>query len=432
MHCHSDLHSPAWPLPIVVDDTAEDISYRSANGSWTTLFNQDPALGFRDNTMTLSSTKGDSISWTFKGLDVEYWAGTGPDRGPCLIEFDGEPQGEVTGHAAVHGPPTRLFKKSSLDPLVDHTIRIVVSSDKTPNLCDLDKFIYIPVPDKSMTKAIGQPAKHETSLASQQTASYYPSLLTHQEVWILPQLSTFLWTASGSAAGIVIFVLFLFGVCYWPPRYHPRPQKNPTQEQSLLDLRIRVPSTEGSRSLPTEPVPAAPPPPPALPQPKATPDQPATASPVDDAPAESADKATSRLEGPKPQLTNVNGLTAVLAPEGPSPSSSGSNVPTPPLVQKPSSARQLTSQPSTASRYIRCCTRRHLLTVTFAVASNLASSQLKASNLASSQLKASNLASSQLKALELAQVRRSCSSLLVWTRSSTLSELSGTPKEMPT
>ncbi|KAH7090136.1 hypothetical protein BKA62DRAFT_101230 [Auriculariales sp. MPI-PUGE-AT-0066] len=142
-----------------VDDTSK---YISINGSWTRLANQDPNLARWGNTTTLSTTKGDIISWTFTGLAVEYWGGTGPDRGPCLIELDGERQGEVSGYAAADGPSRQLFRKSSLDPLRNHTITITVSSDKPPNVCDLDRFVYIPVPTTDTPQPNAQPTTDAT------------------------------------------------------------------------------------------------------------------------------------------------------------------------------------------------------------------------------------------------------------------------------
>ncbi|KAH7090140.1 hypothetical protein BKA62DRAFT_101334 [Auriculariales sp. MPI-PUGE-AT-0066] len=230
-----------------VDDTSADISYQTVNGSWAKLADLDPTLGLWNNTQTYSSFKGNSISWTFQGSDIEYWGGTGPNRGQCLIQLDGEPQGEFNGFAATDGPPRQLFKKSSLDASNNHTITITVASDTAPNICDLDRFVYTPGP-AATTSDDNKPTKRPTNSNTRQTTT------SGQPATTISASSSSSGTNSAAIGGGIaggIALLGLLAGALWlnrRRRRRRRQQQTDVEKQSLLDTQPhKSPSRRGSK-----------------------------------------------------------------------------------------------------------------------------------------------------------------------------------------
>ncbi|KAH7090141.1 hypothetical protein BKA62DRAFT_101351 [Auriculariales sp. MPI-PUGE-AT-0066] len=172
------------PLPIFVDDASKDQSCGSIGGPWTTSFGQDPTLRLWNDTITLSSSQGDKISWAFEGLGTEYWGGSGSDGGPCVVRFDGESQHISCGNKAANGLRSQMFKKMSFNSEADLSVAVVVSPDAAPNLCDLDRLLNAgaaaPVTKSSQQRKVTSSKRSTSTVTTSQARTaidHYPTKL---------------------------------------------------------------------------------------------------------------------------------------------------------------------------------------------------------------------------------------------------------------
>jgi len=130
---------------VSVDDRDSSIIYNPVN-DWSVHTDQNASFQLYDNTDTFSNNTDATIAFTFEGTTIQYWGNQGPAHGDCDINLDGKDEGTVTSFAAETGPPIALYNASGLSTSSKHTIIITVASNTYPNFCELDRFVYTPLP----------------------------------------------------------------------------------------------------------------------------------------------------------------------------------------------------------------------------------------------------------------------------------------------
>jgi hypothetical protein len=116
--------------------------------------------GFYDNTDSWSNQQGASATLTFYGVrndtyggfavliclqtSVEYYSMEQATRGPCQIDLDGTAVTTINAYAAgvKIGPVVQLWATAGL-PLQEHTLGITVLDSQSPNICEVDKFMFV-------------------------------------------------------------------------------------------------------------------------------------------------------------------------------------------------------------------------------------------------------------------------------------------------
>lgn len=119
------------------DDTDSRLIY---SGSW---ISQPVVGGAYMETLHISYTSGNSVSFTFTGQEIHLFYQSGPSLGSVLITFDGEALGDTISQAQGSGEWVHILDKAG-----SHTIKIEHASGGSVNI---DSFL-IPAPTPTPTR----------------------------------------------------------------------------------------------------------------------------------------------------------------------------------------------------------------------------------------------------------------------------------------
>lgn len=116
------------PEPVIVSqtiDAADNVPQVTFSGSWTK--GPTGASGWYNNTIAFSNVAGSSLTYTFGGRKIEFYAETLPGHGSGTIKVDNEPEVTVSFKSATKVLPAKIFEKSwATDG--PHTITVKVTT----------------------------------------------------------------------------------------------------------------------------------------------------------------------------------------------------------------------------------------------------------------------------------------------------------------
>ncbi|MCL2655066.1 MAG: SpoIID/LytB domain-containing protein [Coriobacteriia bacterium] len=114
----------------------ETSSFVARTGAWSKATNSASSGG----AVYLSTAKGASISFRFKGDGIEWVGIRAATYGSATVTLDGVSQGSVNLRTAPTRYQQALFRKTGLDPNKTHLIQITVTSSAPAIVC-LDRFM---------------------------------------------------------------------------------------------------------------------------------------------------------------------------------------------------------------------------------------------------------------------------------------------------
>ncbi|MDD0860048.1 hypothetical protein NHF46_24995 [Arthrobacter alpinus] len=102
-------------------------------GTWGKSNGEAWAAGNYKGTETFSSTTGDSVEYTFTGAGIRVIAAQSINHGYGDVYIDGVKVGQTNTYRGQNASFQYVaFQKEGLDPTVEHTIKIVVTGQRTP------------------------------------------------------------------------------------------------------------------------------------------------------------------------------------------------------------------------------------------------------------------------------------------------------------